>query len=191
MATEIDFALLTFDVTSRDSYEQIRSFRREVADASEKQVAAGRNEILCVLVACKCDLVDARAVTFEEAAALAGALDCVAYVETSAKTGINCGLPFQEALYADELRTFHRPPKVGAKSHINKKGGLLGWKNKWRWRSTSATLTPAAPAPSSSSSAPLKPDRSPPKAVHRLQPEPVPKRLLEPHPPPLSVRASR
>ncbi|NWX17351.1 RAB42 protein, partial [Aegotheles bennettii] len=77
--------LLVFDLTNRASFERVPEWFRE---------AAGERPPAFVLVGHKCDLAAQRAVSAEEATAMAAALG-MAFVETSARGGLNVELAFQ------------------------------------------------------------------------------------------------
>jgi len=78
--------ILVFDVANRNSFEHISTWLEEINDH-------GDSNMLKVLVGNKCDL--ARSVTTEEAMKLAKKLD-LPYFETSAATGTNVNLVFQD-----------------------------------------------------------------------------------------------
>ncbi len=72
--------LLIFDVTKRESYEEIKSWHDEIKNAS--------TNISLILIGNKIDLIDERVVSMEDGEKLAKQLG-LAYIETSAKTGEN------------------------------------------------------------------------------------------------------
>jgi small GTP-binding protein len=74
-------ALLVFDLTSRDSFENIKKWLQDVHDVA-------RNDVVTLLIGNKSDLVDGRQVTFDEAQSFAN-FNSMQYFETSAKTGAN------------------------------------------------------------------------------------------------------
>jgi small GTP-binding protein len=74
-------ALLLFDLTNRDSFENIKKWLQDVHDVA-------RSDVVTLLIGNKSDLVDRRLVTFDEAQSFAS-LSSMQYFETSAKTGVN------------------------------------------------------------------------------------------------------
>jgi Ras-related protein Rab-1A len=78
--------ILVYDVTRRETFENIRNWNGEIIKGSGK--------IALILVGNKIDLKDERVVTFEEGEALAEELG-ISYIETSAKTGENIDEAFK------------------------------------------------------------------------------------------------
>jgi small GTP-binding protein len=76
-------ALLVFDLTSRDSFENIGRWLQDIRDVA-------RADVVAVLIGNKVDLADQRVVTTEEATEFAKS-HSMQYFETSAKTGQNIG----------------------------------------------------------------------------------------------------
>ena len=74
-------ALLVFDLTNRDSFDNIERWLRDIRDVA-------RSDVVTLLIGNKADLPDKRQVTTEEAEAFAKAHG-MQYFETSAKTGAN------------------------------------------------------------------------------------------------------
>lgn len=76
-------AMLVYDVTKQNSFENIPRWLRELRDYASR-------DIVLILVGNKCDLVDKslRQVTEEQAKALAAEYE-LPFIETSAKSGIN------------------------------------------------------------------------------------------------------
>ena len=74
--------LCVFSVVERETFEQMGEFREQI------QRVKSNSDVPMILVGNKCDLKDQRAVTSEEASALASSWD-VPYEETSAKTRHN------------------------------------------------------------------------------------------------------
>ena len=72
-------ALLVFDLSNRDSFENINRWLQDVKDVA-------RSDVVTLLIGNKSDLVDKRQVTKEEAEAFAKQHG-MKYFETSAKTG--------------------------------------------------------------------------------------------------------
>jgi len=79
-----------FDITNRDSFENILEWKREVETVIPNKPS--------VLVGNKCDLADERVVSKKEGELLAEKLgpSCLGYYESSAKTGINLDELFQK-----------------------------------------------------------------------------------------------
>uniref|UniRef100_A0A8D2NA46 Uncharacterized protein n=1 Tax=Zonotrichia albicollis TaxID=44394 RepID=A0A8D2NA46_ZONAL len=96
--------LLVFDLINRASFEHVPEWYHE---------AAGDELPAFVLVGHKCDLVDERAVSAEEAGHLAATLG-MAFVETSAHSNLNVELAFQ-TLAGDlpQNSTTHRAEVTG------------------------------------------------------------------------------
>jgi Ras-related protein Rab-1A len=78
--------ILVYDVTRRETFENIRNWNGEIIKGSGK--------IGLILVGNKIDLKDERVVTFEEGETLAEELG-ISYIETSAKTGENIDEAFK------------------------------------------------------------------------------------------------
>jgi RNase H-fold protein (predicted Holliday junction resolvase) len=99
-------SLLVFDVTQRESFEQL-------AELHQKQIPA-------VVVGNKCDLEDEREVTTEEGEKLAASLSCT-YVEASAETGDGVEDAFTEI--ARVVKAEQQPPAVvGVTDELLSKG---------------------------------------------------------------------
>ncbi len=71
-------ALITFDLTQRSSFENVKSWYKEAKNKSKNQ--------MFILIGNKSDLSD-RVISGEEAKELAKKLKCADYIETSALTG--------------------------------------------------------------------------------------------------------
>ncbi|MHA1848970.1 MAG: GTP-binding protein [Promethearchaeota archaeon] len=80
--------IYVFDVTRRETLENLRGWRKEVL----KQVP---EDTPAVLLANKIDLKDDRVVTTEEGEELAREFGVAGYFETSAKSGVNVNTSFQ------------------------------------------------------------------------------------------------
>jgi len=76
-----DFALVVFDLTRPETLESVKEWVADLRSAVP--------DAFCFLVGNKSDLVEERAVTAEEAQAMADQLKMVGYMETSAKDGSN------------------------------------------------------------------------------------------------------
>lgn len=76
--------LLVFSLTDRHTFEEISTFYNQIMRVKGETVQF----VPMMLVGNKNDLVDDRQVSYEEAIQLAKRFDC-AYIETSAKTGMN------------------------------------------------------------------------------------------------------
>jgi small GTP-binding protein len=74
-------ALLVFDLTSRDSFENIGRWLQDIRDVA-------RADVVALLIGNKADKADERVVTTEEATEFAKSHQ-IQYFETSAKTGAN------------------------------------------------------------------------------------------------------
>ncbi|CAD8072688.1 unnamed protein product [Paramecium sonneborni] len=85
-------AIIVYDVTSRDSFENISRWMEETKSYAN-------DKITLVLVANKTDLSDKRVITTEEGQSFAKKHDLI-FVEASAKTGFQVDKIFQEAAEA-------------------------------------------------------------------------------------------
>jgi GTPase KRas protein len=84
-----DGFVFVFSVTDRDTFDELPKLYEEVRRAREE------DRVPCVVVANKCDLKDKRVVCSTEARALAKKFNCP-FIETSAKTGVNIDVAFQQ-----------------------------------------------------------------------------------------------
>lgn len=87
--------LIVFDLTDRESFTGVRNWRNEVDRYADE-------DVLVLLVGCKSD--GARDVSLEEAMQCAMEMNCD-YMETSAKTGVNC----METFYLAAAKLNMRP----------------------------------------------------------------------------------
>lgn len=78
--------VVTFDITSRESFDHVHRWSEEVRNNTTP-------ELISVLVGTKADLAYKRQITAEEGEALARSLN-MKYVEVSAKEGLNVTQPF-------------------------------------------------------------------------------------------------
>ncbi|XP_068118124.1 ras-related protein Rab-37-like isoform X2 [Hyperolius riggenbachi] len=78
--------LLLYDVTNRQSFNNIRAWLTEVHEYAHK-------DVVIMLLGNKCDMSSSRVVRTEEGASLAKEYD-IPFMETSAKTGLNVELAF-------------------------------------------------------------------------------------------------
>lgn len=81
--------LLVFSLTDRHTFEEISTFYNQILRVKGETVQF----VPMILVGNKSDLVDERQVSHEEAIQLAKRFNC-AYIETSAKTGVNVNEAF-------------------------------------------------------------------------------------------------
>lgn len=79
-------ALLTFDITSRESFDAIHGFVEETTTSAS-------SNLVIILIGNKADLASERQVSKEEAETYAKRLGLI-YIEVSAKTGHNVNLAF-------------------------------------------------------------------------------------------------
>ena len=79
-------ALLTFDITSRESFDAIHGFVEETTTSASKN-------LVIILIGNKSDLASERQVSKEEAETYAKRLGLI-YIEVSAKTGHNVNIAF-------------------------------------------------------------------------------------------------
>lgn len=93
-------ALVTYDITRRQSFENLDTWIREARTESPR--------IMLMLVGNKNDLEDLRDVSTEEGEKYAKDSGCIGFIETSAKNGINVGNAFivmgEEILQGIEAR---------------------------------------------------------------------------------------
>jgi small GTP-binding protein len=83
-------ALVVFDLTSRDSFDDIGRWLQDVRDVA-------RSDVVTILIGNKSDLADARQVSTEEAESFANE-NSMRYFETSAKTGANVDEAFEAGI---------------------------------------------------------------------------------------------
>ncbi|ODV85912.1 hypothetical protein CANARDRAFT_185919, partial [[Candida] arabinofermentans NRRL YB-2248] len=111
--------LLVFSLTDRNTFEEISTFYNQIMRVKGELVSFAP----MILVGNKCDLIDERQVSKEEAIDLASRLDC-AYIETSAKDAINITQAFHDLVkiimkngykYAGLEGTLYPDPKQEAK----------------------------------------------------------------------------
>ncbi|KAG0676264.1 Ras GTPase [Pichia californica] len=81
--------LLVFSLTDRHTFEEISTFYNQIIRVKGETVQF----VPIMLIGNKNDLIDERQVSYEEAVQLAKRFDC-AYIETSAKTGMNVNNAF-------------------------------------------------------------------------------------------------
>lgn len=96
--------LLVYSITSRESYEEIRTFQQQILRVKDKDVFP------MVVVGNKLDLANERKVTVEEGTMLAGEFQCK-FLETSAKTNMNVEQAFFEVVRA--IRRYNREMQGG------------------------------------------------------------------------------
>jgi len=81
-------ALVTYDITRRQSFENLKTWIKEARTESPR--------IMLILVGNKNDLEDLRDVSYEEGKKFAEENGCIGFIETSAKTGENVAEAFLE-----------------------------------------------------------------------------------------------
>jgi GTPase KRas protein len=91
--------LLVYSITSRESFEEIRTFQQQILRVKDKDVFP------MVVVGNKLDLKDERKVSTEEGKMLADEFKCK-FLETSAKTNTNVENAFFEVVRA--IRRYNR-----------------------------------------------------------------------------------
>jgi len=96
--------LLVYSITSRESFEEIRTFQQQILRVKDKDVFP------MVVVGNKLDLASERKVSVEEGRMLAGEFNCM-FLETSAKTNTNVEQAFFEVVRA--IRRFNREMQGG------------------------------------------------------------------------------
>ncbi|AEO60565.1 hypothetical protein MYCTH_2145069 [Thermothelomyces thermophilus ATCC 42464] len=96
--------LLVYSITSRESFEEIRTFQQQILRVKDKDVFP------MVVVGNKLDLASERKVSVEEGKALANEFNCM-FLETSAKTNTNVEQAFFEVVRA--IRRFNREMQGG------------------------------------------------------------------------------
>ena len=100
---EAEAGILVFDLTRRDTYENIKSWYREIKDNSPPGM-------FLILVGNKCDLEEERVVSTQEGEKLAQELG-LTYMETSAKTGENVNDAFK-MLAIQMIKRFVEPEEL-------------------------------------------------------------------------------
>eukprot|EP01047_Picozoa_sp_COSAG01_P021116 COSAG01_NODE_1216_length_11192_cov_10.328678_6_plen_225_part_00 len=108
--------LLTYDVTSRASFESIRGWVRNI-----QQHAAGT--VVRVLLGNKCDREDAREVSVEEGQQLADELGGIDFFEASAKMGTNVDEAFLTLAQRVRAQQRQAAPSGGAVPSVPVGGG--------------------------------------------------------------------
>lgn len=103
--------LLVYSITSRNSFEEIASFREHILRVKDA------TDVPIVLVGNKCDLEDAREVNTEEGKNLARSFNCP-FFETSAATRLNIDKCFQ-----DVVREYVKRQNASGAKPEKKKGG--------------------------------------------------------------------
>jgi small GTP-binding protein len=111
-------ALLVFDLTSRDSFENIGRWLQDIRDVA-------RSDVVALLIGNKSDLADQRVVTTEEASEFAKG-HSMQYFETSAKTGANIAAAVEACVAVieknvDEGAYEVDPQKTGTKMEFEAK----------------------------------------------------------------------
>lgn len=99
--------LLVYSITSRESFEEIRTFQQQILRVKDKDIFP------MVVVGNKVDLASERKVPQEEGEALAREFRCK-FLETSAKTNTNVEQAFYEVVRA--IRRYNREMQGGTAS---------------------------------------------------------------------------
>ncbi|KAK4226187.1 ras family-domain-containing protein, partial [Podospora fimiseda] len=99
--------LLVYSITSRESFEEIRTFQQQILRVKDKDIFP------MVVVGNKVDLANERKVPQEEGEALAREFRCK-FLETSAKTNTNVEQAFYEVVRA--IRRYNRDMQGGPTS---------------------------------------------------------------------------
>ncbi|KAK4189292.1 ras family-domain-containing protein [Podospora australis] len=99
--------LLVYSITSRESFEEIRTFQQQILRVKDKDIFP------MVVVGNKVDLANERKVSQEEGEALAREFRCK-FLETSAKTNTNVEQAFYEVVRA--IRRYNREMQGGPAS---------------------------------------------------------------------------
>ncbi|KAK4099338.1 ras-domain-containing protein [Parathielavia hyrcaniae] len=107
--------LLVYSITSRESFEEIRTFQQQILRVKDKDVFP------MVVVGNKLDLAHERKVSVEEGQMLAEEFKCK-FLETSAKTNTNVEQAFYEVVRA--IRKYNREIQGGPSpgSHLSHNG---------------------------------------------------------------------
>jgi len=113
--------LLVYSCTSRQTFEEIPSFRERILMVNEDEV------VPMVLVANKCDLESERKVSKEEGQRLAEEYGGIPFIEVSALKAINCDRVFHDAVR--EIRKMDESDEKAGGG--GKPGG--GGKDGWSW----------------------------------------------------------
>jgi GTPase KRas protein len=95
--------VLVYSITSRQSFERIEDYRRQIMHVKG-------NAPVCILVGNKCDEVSNREVSREEGAELARRLGWQ-FLEASAKTAVNVEEIFATAVRLLRLQLDAKPPR--------------------------------------------------------------------------------
>jgi GTPase KRas protein len=96
--------LLVYDITSRQSFEEITTFQQQILRVKDK------DNFPMVVAGNKCDLEGEREVSRQEGEALARSFGCK-FIETSAKSRINVDKAFYDIVR--EIRRYNRGPNPG------------------------------------------------------------------------------
>ncbi|XP_041473861.1 ras-related protein Rab-37-like [Lytechinus variegatus] len=104
--------LLLFDVTNRQSFENIRAWVGEIHEYAN-------DDVVVMLLGNKADMTSERAVKREEAEKL-GRDNSIPYMETSAKTGLNVDLAFIAVAKDLKMKKTRRPndPKFNVREFV-------------------------------------------------------------------------
>lgn len=100
--------LLVYSITSRQSFEEIRTFQQQILRVKDKDYFP------IIVVGNKCDLKEERVVSVEEGKALADSFGCK-FIETSAKSRINVENSFFDLVR--EIRKYNREMSSGYGGH--------------------------------------------------------------------------
>jgi len=111
--------LLVYSVTSRQSFEEIPSFRDRILTVHEDE------SLPMVLVGNKCDLENERQVSYQEGKKLAEEYGGIPFIECSALKAINCDEVFHAAVR--QIRKYDERHSGKKKESTHKSGGFLSW----------------------------------------------------------------
>ena len=115
--------LLLYDVTNKSSYDNIRAWLAEISEYAQE-------DVVIMLLGNKADLTSQRVVRVEDGEQLAKEYNC-AFMETSAKTGMNVELAFTAVARDLKLKKTRHPnePKFNVGEYVDQHkehGGCCG-----------------------------------------------------------------
>lgn len=112
--------LLLYDVTSKTSFDNIRAWLAEINEYASE-------DVVIMLLGNKCDMANERTVRTEDGARLAKEYG-VAFMETSAKTGMNVELAFMAIARDLKMKITRKPnePKFNVAEYVDHEKKQIG-----------------------------------------------------------------